>query len=108
MKKREFSAEYKAKIVIEILKEENTVSEIGSREDISPKQLYNWKKEFLENSHRAFSQTREEREAKKQLKDAIEKEDSLMSKVGQLTIELDWLKKKYKEINGVDWTGFKR
>lgn len=108
MKKREFTAEHKAKIVIEILEGVRTVSEIGARENISAKQLYNWKKEFLENSHRAFSQSRDEKEAKNQAKEALENEMHLMTKVGQLAVENDWLKKKYKEIHGVDRNGFKR
>lgn len=41
MQKRQYTPEYKAKIVLEILREENTVSEIAPREDISTKQLHN-------------------------------------------------------------------
>ena len=47
-KRREFSAEYKARIVIEVLKEERTLGEIASREGINPNQISNWKREFLE------------------------------------------------------------
>lgn len=111
MKRREFSAEYKAKIVLEMLKEENTVSEIAAREEISAKQLYNWRCEFTENASRAFSVTKDEREARNQAKAAMEREQDLMAKVGQLTIENDWLKKKSKQVLGYDPGGksdFKR
>ena len=102
MQRREFTAEYKAKIVIEVLRGEKTVSEIASREDIAAKQLHNWKKEFLENAYRAFSVTKDEKEAKNQARAAMDREKELMSKVGQLTIENDWLKKKSDGIFGRD------
>ena len=55
MKKRSYSPEYKAKIVLEILREEQHISEIASREGISRTQLQNWKKEFLDNAALVFS-----------------------------------------------------
>ena len=94
-KHRSFTPEYKAKLVLEILRETNTISEIGSRENISPKQLGNWKREFLDNAHRAFSVTRDEKAAREALKEASNREQELMAKIGQLTYECDWLKKKY-------------
>lgn len=94
MTKRQFSPEYKAKIVLEIMREENTVSEIGAREDISAKQLHNWKKEFIDNAAKVFSQKKEARDAVNKVLESEEREETLMAKVGQLTIEIDWLKKK--------------
>lgn len=110
MKKREFTAEYKAKIVLEMLKEENLVSEIGAREGISRTQLQNWKKDFLENSSRVFTQNKESKTAQRESREAKDREDNLMKKVGQLTIENDWLKKKSAQLLGPDWetkSGFK-
>jgi transposase-like protein len=66
-KRREYTAEYKAKIVIEVLREELTMSEIASREAINLKQLSNWKTEFLENAGRAFSRSRDEKAAARQV-----------------------------------------
>ena len=103
MGKTKFSPEYKARLVIECLKEEKTVSEIAAREGISRVQLQNWKKEFLENASRAFSQSRDEKEARHRAKEAEEREKELMAKVGQLTVEVDCLKKKHAQIIGPDW-----
>ena len=64
MTKRQFTAEYKTKIVLELLREEQNLSEIASKNDISPNQLRNWKREFLENAAKAFSGSKQEREAK--------------------------------------------
>ena len=111
MQKRQFSPEYKAKLVIEALKEEKMISEIAAREGISRAQLQNWKKEFLDNAGRVFSQSRDEREAQQQIKETQEREQDLMAKVGQLTIEVDWLKKKSAQVLGSDWenkSGYKK
>jgi transposase-like protein len=53
-KRKDYTPEYKAKLVIEILREEHTISEIASREGINVKRLGNWKSEFLENADARF------------------------------------------------------
>ena len=111
MKKRQFTPEYKAKIVLEILREEKAISEISSREEISVSQLHNWKRELLENAAMVFSKTKIEKEVKQQSREQAEREQTLMAKVGQLTIENDWLKKKSVQVLGADWetkSGFKK
>jgi len=111
MERRQFTPEYKTKIVLEILKEESLIGEIASRENINRTQLQNWKKEFLENASRVFAQSKTEREAQQIVKEANEREQELMAKVGQLTIENDWLKKKSAQVLGPNWenkSGFKR
>lgn len=67
-KRNTYTPEYKAKIVIEILEGEQTISEIASREGINVNQLKNWKKEFLENASRAFNGSKSEKEQKEQLR----------------------------------------
>lgn len=99
MNKKEYTPEYKARVVVELLGGELTASELASRENLNVKQVYNWRKEFLEHSYRAFSVTKDEREAKSALKEAQERENMLMAKVGELTIEVDWFKKKELEIS---------
>ena len=59
-KRREYTPEHKAKLVIEVLREEQTMSEIASREGISLNQLSNWKSEFLSNAGRVLSKSRDE------------------------------------------------
>ena len=95
---RKFTPDYKAKIIIEVLRGTNTISEIGARESVSPKQSGNWKREFLDNAHRAFSVTKDEKAALKAMKAANDREHDLMAKIGQLTYECDWLKKKSGQI----------
>ena len=105
MVKREFTAEYKTKMVLEVLEGERMASEIALREKLNPKVLSSWKQEFLKNAHRAFTTTKEERQAAKELRMAQEREQELMAKVGILTMENDWLKKKSKALLGYEPTG---
>lgn len=88
-KRRNFKPEEKAKIVIEILKEEKTLNEIAAEYEIHPNQLSRWKAEFLNNAGRAFSKETDEIEKVKQ---SYEKEkDELLRQIGQLSYEVTWL-----------------
>jgi transposase-like protein len=103
MKKRNFTPEYKAKIVLELLKEEKQLNEIAAEESINPNQLRAWRKEFLENAPKVFSGNKDEREQKQKAAELQDERQELMAKVGQLTIEIDWLKKKSVEVFGPDY-----
>jgi transposase-like protein len=109
--RRSFSAELKTKLVLELLREEKPLGEIAQEHGISPNQLRNWKVEFLEKAVRVFSESKKEKELRVKEKEADEQLHELMAKVGQLTIENDWLKKKSREVFGSDWetkSGFKK
>jgi len=84
--RRKFSAEFKAKVAIEALKERETLSELANRFDISPNQISIWKREFLNNASQAFT-------AEKKKNDSQDKTDKLYQKIGQLEVENDFLKK---------------
>ena len=95
--RKEYGSEKKAKLIIEVLEGERTISEIGAREGISPKVISNWKGEFVRNAYRAFSATKEEKALEERAEKSEEKERELMRKIGELTYELDWAKKKSEE-----------
>jgi len=101
--RKEYTPEYKAKLVIEVLREEKTLSDIAAREGINPKQLGNWKSEFLENAARAFSRSRDEKAAERHAEEMEEKEKGYQAKVGQLTLEVDFLKETAKKMLGSGW-----
>jgi transposase-like protein len=103
MKRRQFTPEFKTKIVLELLREEKALSEIAAEHEISPNQLRNWKNEFLENATKVFSQSRDAKEYKANEKEMAQDHNDLLAKVGQLTIEVDWLKKKSAEMLGPDY-----
>jgi len=97
MKKRnQYTPEFKTKVVLEVLREEGTINEIASRYEISPVILGRWKTEFLERAPEVFKKG--PLAIEKELKAEKERTAKLEQKVGQLTYEVDWLKKKSEEI----------
>jgi transposase-like protein len=101
--RKKYTPEYKAKIVLEALREESTVSEIASREGINPNQIHNWKRDAIENFTNVFSASKSEKDAERQLEHQKEKQDRLEKKVGQLTLEVDFLKEVCNKIYGNGW-----
>ena len=54
MKKRTFSAEFKAKLILEVIRGEKELSVIAQENEIAPNQIRKWKSEFLENAALVF------------------------------------------------------
>ena len=96
MKRRTFSAEFKAKIVLEVLRGEKELNLIATENEIAPNQIRNWKAEFLKNAAAAFDDKRTD-ELKIELAEKERETDSLYKKVGQLTTQVDWLKKNLRK-----------
>lgn len=88
--RRKFSAAFKTKVVLEMLKERQTISELAQRFEIHPNQLSAWKKEFLQNAEKAFSDENDNVRVARAEKD----KEELFKQIGQLKVENDWLKKK--------------
>jgi transposase len=86
-KRQNHSAEFKAKVAIEALKEQKTISELAQLYQVHPNQISVWKKEFLENASQVFEK------GNKKPKEDVELA-KLYEAIGQLKIENDWLKKK--------------
>lgn len=97
MRKR-YSAEFKSRVALEAVKEESTINEIASKYEVHPNQVTNWKKIFLGNSSQLFVDKR----TKKSRKEQEDKSDMLYKKIGQLEVENEFLRKKYKQIFGKD------
>ena len=87
--KRQHTADFKARVVLEALKEASTSAELASRFEVHPTQIAKWKKQFMESLPEVFGAARERREKS----DEAEK-DRLLRKIGQLQMDVDWLKKK--------------
>jgi transposase-like protein len=95
--RRKWSPEEKATIVLELLREENTLAEIAKKYDVSQQLISRWKTEFLANMPAVFDKKNENLEKVKQ--EHEEEKELLVKKIGELTIDVDWLKKKQKQIS---------
>jgi transposase len=91
-KRQNYSAEFKAKVAIDALKEQKTLSELAQFYQIHPNQITTWKKEFLEHASQIFEK------GNRRPKDDVEV-SKLFDAIGQLKIENDWLKKSYCRVN---------
>ena len=100
--RRNFSAKFKSDLVLEVLKGEKELNVIATEDDIQPNLLRNWKKEFLEKASVVFDDTREEN-LKEKLSEERKEKAAYAKKVGQLTMQVDWLKKKSEEMLGPDY-----
>jgi transposase-like protein len=103
MQRKKYTPEYKSKLVLEALREESTVSEIASREGINPNQIQNWKREFIEKSATIFAVSKTEKESEKALAEKEKVQARLEKKVGQLALEVDFLKEICEKHNGRGW-----
>jgi len=102
MKKRVFSAKTKASIVLEVLKGEKELNVIASEKEIAPNQIRKWKTEFIGNAELVFDNKRD-KEYKEKEQEFASKEGELYKNIGQLTTQINWLKKKSEELLGTDW-----
>ena len=100
--RRNFSAKFKSNLVIELLKGEKELNTLATENNIQPNLLRNWKKEFLDNAFVVFNDKREDNLKEKLVEERKEKAE-YAKKVGQLTMQVDWLKKKSEEIFGPDY-----
>lgn len=89
MQRNHYSAEFKTKVAIAAIKGEKTLNEIASYYGVHPNQVMTWKKQGVEAIPDAFTgrRVREERNEE-------ELRSQLYQQIGQLKVELDWLKKK--------------
>ncbi|ADY55099.1 transposase IS3/IS911 family protein [Syntrophobotulus glycolicus DSM 8271] len=96
-KRNHYPAEFKTKVVLEVIQEASTVNEIAAKYGISPVVISRWKQEFLERAAEVFKKgpSDAEKELDKQQRHVAE----LERKVGQLTYEVDWLKKNLSKLS---------
>ncbi len=90
--KKHYTAQQKAKIVLEILKEERSIVQIASEHGIHSNQLYKWKAQVLEKLPDIFDDEHKDEKAQKAEYERERKE--LYAEIGKLSTQLSWLKKK--------------
>jgi len=98
-KRTVYTAEFKTRLVLEVIKEEKTLVEIASANKITPKNLQNWKKIFLENAEMAMEPSKAIKEYKEENAKLVKEVGEYAKKVGQLTLEKDWAVEKLKDLD---------
>lgn len=99
--RKSYDTAFKVKVALEAAKEQMTLQELAQKYDVSPGQISQWKKQLVEGAGELF-----ERPNKKQKREreTEEERDHLLKTVGQLTVENEFLKKKYRQVYGSDPT----
>ncbi len=87
--RKSYDAAFRAKVALEAVKEEKTLAELSSLYGVHGNQISRWKKQLLESLPDLFTDRRKKKD--KQQEELIEE---LYRQIGQLKVELDWLKKK--------------
>ena len=89
-----FSAEFKAQVAIEAIRNDSTIAELSKKYDVHPSQIQVWKAELLSQAETIFSRGHKAVESNEKYIEALER------KAGQLAIEVDFLKKNLKTSPG--------
>jgi len=93
-KRRNHSPTFKAKVALSAYKGDKTLAELADQFDVHPNQIQDWRKRLLENADTVFGRGQQQQEETAgQVKD-------LHAKIGQLTMERDFLEQGLERIHG--------
>ena len=95
-KRRRFTAEFKARVVRAALREDKTLAQLATQFDVHPNQITEWKRQVLEAMPEIFA-----RKKQADARASEEHEARLYEQVGKLQVELEWMKKKARQL-GID------
>lgn len=93
-KRRNHSSAFKAKVALAALKNDRTLAELAEQFDVHPNQIQDWRKRLLDNAGTIFGQGQRQREQ------SDDKVKGLHEKIGQLTMERDFLEQGLERIHG--------
>ena len=96
MRKR-YDKDFKAKVAIEAMRGEKTLQEISGLYEVHPNLISQWKKQLIEQAAKLFEKAGKENAT---VEEAERKTDALFRQIGQLQVENDFLKRKYKQLYG--------
>jgi transposase len=96
-KNKKWSSAAKFEIALQAIKNETPLNELCKKYEVSPSQVHAWKKQLLEEGIQLFNKAEK---TSKLIAEHEEKQRVLYEKVGQLTIERDYLKKCWSKLRG--------
>jgi transposase-like protein len=89
--RKQHTGTFKAQVALEAIKERETIAELAKRFELHPTVISRWKQEFMEHAKNVFDNKRPEDTESPQT-------EALYSKIGQLEMECDYLKKNLKKV----------
>ncbi len=87
-KRKQYSSEFKAKVALAALKDDETVAQLAARYEIHPTMIHTWKRNLLEGAANIFDK------GNKRDKESEAKVDELYRHIGKLKVERDFLSRK--------------
>lgn len=96
--RKHYDKEFKARVALEAIKGEKTIQEIGTIYQVHPNLVALWKKQVVEKASGLFEKDAKDKEAQ----EATHKEEELYKQIGQLQVENEFLKKKFKQVYGTE------
>ena len=93
--RKNYTSDYKTKLILEVLREEETINEIASKYGVHPNQLSRWKKAVIECMPEILEDKRKRDVRAAEAQELIQE---LYGQIGELSSKLNWLKKK----SGID------
>jgi transposase-like protein len=97
MPKNQHPPAFRAKVALEALKEEKTVAELASQYQVHPGQIRAWKAEAIKGLEEIFVDKRRRQDKNRSQEQETQE---LYRQIGQMKVELDWLKKKVGLVDG--------
>ncbi len=91
--RRTFSADFKARVALEALREQKTINELASEFGVHPNLIREWKKRLLDELPQVFSSRKDADEKTRE-----QERERMFQQIGQLQYELAWLKKTVRAI----------
>jgi transposase-like protein len=96
--RKHYDKAFKAKVAIEALRGEKTLQELATAYGVHPNMIALWKKQLLESAEQVFERSGKDKDAEA----AEKKQDELFKQIGQLQVENEFLKKKYRQLYGTE------
>lgn len=89
--RKQYSAQFKAEAVLELLREEKSIAEVAAERQVHPSMLIRWRRALMDGLPQVFAR---EEAAGRQRMEYEKKIHELYAEIGRLTTELEWLEKK--------------
>ena len=94
-KRQTFSKNFKARVVLEALREESTIQEIAVKHGVHPNQVSQWKSQAIAGMEDIFERPNKKSQEVRQQE---EKESEYLKTIGKQKVEIEFLKKKYRHL----------